>query len=142
MNFINDVVFIFCSYLIFWLQRSLHSAVSVEYENYKFANYKIKLQKIKTISFMKLTVVTTKQSISVNLNSLNQTNKKDLSGIAIAKRMRLESNHNFSWDQKKIVDRKSRLICRKIKETVCSLKNLNHINKIYMLPEIWVPNLR
>ena len=54
-----------------------------------------------------------------------------------------EADHNFSWDQKKVVDRESRLIPRKIKETIHSLKNPNHINKIsYMLPEIWLPNLR
>ena len=50
--------------------------------------------------------------------------------------------HNFNWDQKKVIDRKSKLIPKKIKETIHSLKNPNHINKIsYMLPEIWLPNL-
>ena len=54
-----------------------------------------------------------------------------------------EADHNFNWHQKKVVDRESRLIPRKIKETIHSLKNPNHINKIsYMLPEIWLPNLR
>ena len=54
-----------------------------------------------------------------------------------------EADHNFNWDQKKVIDRESRLIPRKIKETIHSLKNPNHINKIfYMLPEIWLPNLR
>ena len=54
-----------------------------------------------------------------------------------------EANHNFNWDQKKVIDRESRLIPRKIKETIHSLKNPNHINKIsYMLTEIWLPNLR
>ena len=53
-----------------------------------------------------------------------------------------EADYNFSWDQKKVIDRESRLIPRKIKETIHSLKNPNHINKIsYMLPEIWLPNL-
>ena len=48
-----------------------------------------------------------------------------------------EADHNFNWDQKKVIDRESRLIPRKIKETVHSLKNPNHINKMsYMLPEI------
>ena len=51
-----------------------------------------------------------------------------------------ETDHNFSWDQKKVIDRESRF---KIKETIHSLKNPNHINKIsYMLPEIWLPNLQ
>ena len=54
----------------------------------------------------------------------------------IAKHCR-EADHNFNWDQKKVVDRESRLILRKIKETIHSLKNPNHINKFsYMLPEI------
>ena len=53
-----------------------------------------------------------------------------------------EADHNFSWDQTKVVDRESRLIPRKIKETIHSLKNPNHINKIfYILPELWLPNL-
>ena len=45
--------------------------------------------------------------------------------------------------KKKVIDRESRFISRKIKETIHSLKNPNHTNKIsYMLPEIWLPNLR
>ena len=43
---------------------------------------------------MKLIVVTVKQSTSVNLNGLKnrvQMNTKDLSGIAIVKRMRLRN---------------------------------------------------
>ena len=48
-----------------------------------------------------------------------------------------------NWDQKKVTERESRLIPRKIKETIDFLKNLIHINKIsYMLPEIWLPNLQ
>ena len=54
-----------------------------------------------------------------------------------------EANHNFNWDQKKVIDRESRLTLKKIKETIHSLKNPNHIHKIsYMLPEIWLPYLR
>ena len=54
-----------------------------------------------------------------------------------------EADHNFKWDQKKVIDRESKLIPRKIKETTLSLKNSNLINKIsYMLPKIWLPNLR
>ena len=52
-----------------------------------------------------------------------------------------EADPNLSWDQKKVVDRETRLIPRKIKEIIHSLKNPNHINKVsYMLPEIWFPN--
>ena len=50
-----------------------------------------------------------------------------------------EAEHNFSGDQKKVVDRESRLVRRKIKETIYYLKNLNYINKIcYLFPEIWM----
>ena len=54
------------------------------------------------------------------------------------------AKHYWEADhQKKVIDRESRLIPRKIKETIHSLKNPNYINKIsYMLPEIWLPNLR
>ena len=54
-----------------------------------------------------------------------------------------EADHNFNWDQEKAIDRESRLVPKKIKEAIHSLKNPNHINRIcYMLPEIWPPNLR
>ena len=53
-----------------------------------------------------------------------------------------EADHNFRWDQKKVVDRESRLIPRKIKETLHFLKNPNYIDKIsYMFCKIWLPNL-
>ena len=52
------------------------------------------------------------------------------------------ADHKFNWDQKKAVDRESRLISRKIKGTIHSLKNLNRINEIScMLPELWLLNL-
>ena len=54
----------------------------------------------------------------------------------IAKRC-WEADHNFSWDQKKVINRESRLIPKKIKETIHSLKNPNNINKIsYIIPKI------
>ena len=47
------------------------------------------------------------------------------------------------WEADYNFNRESRLIPRKIKETIHSLKNPYHINKIsYMLAEIWLPNLR
>ena len=42
-----------------------------------------------------------------------------------------EGDHNFSWDQKEVVDRESRLIPRKIKKNMHSLKNPNYINSNY-----------
>ena len=66
-------------------------------------------------------------------------NTKELSGIA---NHCWEADYNFNWDQKKVIDKESRLIPRKIKETIHSLNNSNHINKIsYMLPEIRLNNL-
>ena len=54
-----------------------------------------------------------------------------------------EADHNFNWDQKKVIDRESRSITRNIEETIHYLNNPNQISKIsYMLPEIWLPNLR
>ena len=51
--------------------------------------------------------------------------------------------HNFVWDQKKVFDRESRLLSRKIKETIHFLEYPNHINKFsFMLPEIWILNLQ
>ena len=51
-----------------------------------------------------------------------------------------EVDHNFNCDQKKVIDKESRFIPRKIKETIHCLRNPNHINKIsYMLPERWLP---
>ena len=37
-------------------------------------------------------------------------------------------DYNFSWDQKKLADRESNLIPKKIKENIYSLKNSNQIN--------------
>ena len=83
---------------------------------------------------MKLTVVTVKQFTLVNLNGPGKNEIPEHCW---------EADHNFSWNQKKVVDRESRLIPRKIKETIHTSENPNHINKIsYMLPEIWLPNLR
>ena len=59
------------------------------------------------ISFIKLTVVTAKQSTLMNLNGLYNC-------------VQMNTNTNIPY-----------------------LKNPDHINKIsYMLPEIWLPNLR
>ena len=40
-----------------------------------------------------------------------------------------EADHNFNRDQKKVIDRESRLIPRKIKENIHSLKNLITLKK-------------
>ena len=79
---------------------------------------------------MKLTVVTVKQSFLANLNGLYEHRRSvrnyDCNENETAKHC-WEADHNFNWDQKKVIDRESRLIPRKIKETIHSLKNPNHI---------------
>ena len=72
---------------------------------------------------------------------------KDLYGTAIVIRMVLQNTVRKQITtlagMKKFVDRESRLILKKIKKTIHSLKNPNHINTIsYILSEIWPPNLR
>ena len=48
-----------------------------------------------------------------------------------------EVDHNFCWDQRKVINRENKLIPRKIKEAIYFWGNPNHINKIsYMLLEI------
>ena len=72
---------------------------------------------------------------------------KDQSEIAIMKRMKSQNTVGKQIttlaDQKKFADRESRLVPRKIKETIHSLNNPNQNSKIsLMLPEIWLPHLR
>ena len=71
-------------------------------------------------------------------------NTKDLSRIAIVNvKLCWELDHNFSRDQRKVINREFKLIPRKIKEIIQSLKNHTHRDKIsFMLPENWLPNLR
>ena len=100
---------------------------------------------------MKLTVVTVKPSTSVeskrSLKSRSEEHKRsvrycDCEKNEIEKHC-WEVDCNFSLDQKKVIDRESRLISRKIKETIHSLKSPNHINKIsYILPEIRLFNFQ
>ena len=54
-----------------------------------------------------------------------------------------EEDRKFIWNEKRVVDRESSLILRKIKETIHSFKNPNLIKKVsYMLPEVWLPHLQ
>ena len=53
------------------------------------------------------------------------------------------NNHNFDWDNRKIIDKENGWTARKIKETLHSNKNNSSINSTsYNVPEIWVPALR
>ena len=48
----------------------------------------------------------------------------------------------MNWEERKVIDAKPYIYARKIKETIHSIKDKNHINSIsYNLPEIWIPNL-
>ena len=52
-------------------------------------------------------------------------------------------NHDFDWENKKIMDYEANTTTRKIKETIHSLRNNNHISGIsYRLPHIWFPALK
>ena len=80
---------------------------------------KIKLlQKIKITLFMKLTVVTAKLKSRSNEHKRSVKNC-DCENNEIA-RHSWAADHNFSWNQKKVVDRESRSISGKIKETIHS----------------------
>ena len=110
-----------------------------------FVNLKIEwLQKIKKILYTKLTVVLRSSlhgEFKRSLKSRSDEPKRSVRNCDCKKNENAkhcwEADQNISWNQKKFVDRESRLISRKIKETIHSLQNLNHINKIFnMLPEI------
>ena len=82
-----------------------------------------------------------KQSFKLRLNEHKRLVRNcDFKKNEIAKHC-WEADHNFSKDQKKVVDRENRLILRKIKETINSLRNPNHINiTSCILPEKWLTN--
>ena len=52
-------------------------------------------------------------------------------------------SHDFNWENKKVMDYETNTATRKIKETIHSLSNNNHINGVsYRLPHIWFPALK
>ena len=94
---------------------------------------------------MKLTVVTVKKSIKVQstvdeskraLKLRSDEHKRSVRNSNCDKneiaKHNWESDHNFKWDQKKVIDRVSRTVPRKIKENIHSLKNPNHISKCFL----------
>ena len=53
-----------------------------------------------------------------------------------------KNDHEMNWEGWKVIDAEPYIYARKIKETIHSIKDKNHINSIsYNLPEIWIPNL-
>ena len=52
-------------------------------------------------------------------------------------------DHKFNWEEKSIIDKEQNWVSRKVKETIHSIKDKNHINSIsFTLPNIWLPALR
>ena len=52
-------------------------------------------------------------------------------------------DHKFDWENKITIDREQNWRVRKIKETIHSISDKNHINSIsYSLPEIWLLALK
>ena len=48
-------------------------------------------------------------------------------------------DHQFNWNEKKIIDQEKGWVARKIKETIHSIKNNKHINSTsYNLADIWL----
>ena len=53
-----------------------------------------------------------------------------------------EHGHRFDFEKKSVIDRESNWHARKIKESIHSLHDRNHINSVsYKLPDIWTPAL-
>ena len=51
-------------------------------------------------------------------------------------------DHRFNFANKSVLDREQNWTSRKIKESIYSVSDKNHINHIqYKLPEIWIPAL-
>ena len=51
-------------------------------------------------------------------------------------------DHKFDWENRMVIDREQNWSVRKIKETIHSISDKNHINSIsYTLPSIWLPAL-
>ena len=87
---------------------------------------------------MKLTVVTVTQYTWMNLLvfkiAIRDKHKRyakicDYENNQIAKHCWKE-DHNCRWDRKQVTERERKLIPRKIKETIHSLKNSKYFNKI------------
>ena len=52
-------------------------------------------------------------------------------------------DHQFNWNEKKIIDQEKAWIARKITETIHSIENDKHINSTsYNLADIWLPAVR
>ena len=51
-----------------------------------------------------------------------------------------KKDHQFNWNEKKVIDKEIGWTARKIKETIYSVNNKNHINSTsYHLPDMRLP---
>ena len=105
-------------------------------------------QNKETISFINMTAKTVRLSI---LKNKNEQRTKDHTRAVRAADTRIyetadhcwKCNHDFDWENKKIMDYETNTTTRKIKEGIHSLSNNNHINGIsYRLSHIWFPALK
>ena len=54
----------------------------------------------------------------------------------------LKNDHRFNFEGKSVIDCETNTVPRKVKETIHSIKDKNHINSIFhTLPDIWLPTL-
>ena len=82
--------------------------------------------------------------------TIAQRNKEHTRAVRAADTRRYETadhcwkyNHDFDWENKKIMVYETNTTTRKIKETIDSLNNNNYINGIsYRLPHIWFPAVK
>ena len=84
----------------------------------------------------------TKRSFKVRTNEHKRAVKnQDVDKNEIADHC-WKNDHEMNWEERKVIDAEPYIYARKIKETIHSIKDKNHINSIsYNLPEIWIPNL-
>ena len=98
-----------------------------------------------------MTAKTVRLSILEDENEHLQGELKEHTGaVRVADTRRYETtdhcwkySHDFDWEDKKIMDYEAKPTTRKIKGTIHSLSNNNHINGIsYRLPHNWFPALK
>ena len=125
-NTIERLPHVFKSYKIrstFYTENTLHKILCKPKD--------VLLRKIKTILFMKLTSDYKAVYIGESERSLKSWSDEhkrpvrnwDYDKNEIAKHY-CEANHNFSWNEKKVVDQESRLIHRKIIESIIFRRTL------------------
>ena len=117
--------------LIFYNERTLHKLLGKSKDRVASKNKNNIVYEI-SLLYKAVYFVECKQSLKSFLDEQKRSVKNcDCEKNEFAKHD-WEVDHNFIWDQKKVVDSESRLISSKIKEKIHSLKNLNHVNKNFL----------